>query len=51
VVGRSACHGRFGTLEAQASQLEFFDERIDDAHWVALTDVVIDASSISNRAT
>jgi hypothetical protein len=43
VVGRSARRGRFGTLEAQVSQLEFFDERIDDADRVVLTDVVIKA--------
>jgi len=43
VVGRPACHGRFGTLEAQFSQIELFDERIDDADRVVLTDVVIKA--------
>ena len=43
MVGRSARHGRFGSLEAQVSQLELFDERIDYADWVVLTDVVIKA--------
>jgi hypothetical protein len=43
VVRRSACHGWFGALEAQVSQIEFFYERINDADRVVLTDVVIKA--------
>jgi hypothetical protein len=41
VVRRSASHGGFGTLKAQASQLEFFDERVDHTDRVVLPDVVI----------
>jgi hypothetical protein len=40
----SACKQQiFGTLEAQVSQLDLFDERIDNADRIVLTDVVIKA--------
>jgi hypothetical protein len=43
MVRRATRHCRIGTLEAQVSQLEFFDERIDYAHRIVVTDVVIKA--------
>src|SRR5678815_2625581 len=42
MVGRPACCRCRCALEAQSLQLELVDERIDDAHRVVFTDVVVE---------
>src|SRR5207247_8788006 len=42
VVGRPPCRRRLRAFKAQGLQIELVDERVDDAHWVVFTDVVVE---------
>ena len=41
MIGRTACRGRFGALEAQLRQIQLVDEGVDGAYRVVLGDPVV----------